>query len=504
MHIVTLANETDFEGWRHAARVLLSQSVAPEYIQWNIGNQSHGLFDNPEYIVTSTQPSTPSINLPQASLQVTPASQYNVPRAFIDMCRKVILHSDPMRFALLYRLLWRLQVHPKLLQVSFDSDVAKAQAMIKAVRRDLHKMKAFVRFKEIVMQDGTSEFIAWFEPSHHIVEASSSFFTGRFTNMRWSILTPKVCMHWDGQQINYSAGANKRDAPSDDIGEDLWRVYYRNIFNPARLKVPAMLAQMPKKYWHNLPEAPLIAELIASASQRTVNMIAAQPTEPQRKVVKYLAKKEDKRAFTQSKQMTNALHEVNQTMLHSYNYPLAVHATQAVLGVGPLLSSVMIIGDQPEEQDDLAGQPLLGPAGQWLNQALQAANLKRSEIYLTHVLKHFKFKLQGRRRVGLMANMADIKPYVPWLLAEIAIIKPRLIVAFGELVARALVGESLNVAIGSGRILKYQDAQLLLIDHPVLMMATKDKAIGQQCYESFVRDLTLAVAYVKAHVQAGV
>ena len=303
MPLARLAHETDYEGWRHAARVLCMQGTAPENIEWRIGEDSHGLFDTPlsvpqvaqspqPYLFSSQEGQSDFLQPDISRSQPPPSTQPTVPRDFIALSRKAILHHDPTRFALLYRLLWRLQQAPKLLQVSFDPDVARLQAMVKAVRRDLHKMKAFVRFREIEVKGGESEFVAWFEPTHHIVEASASFFSGRFTNMRWSILTPKICMHWDGKTLRYSPGASKADAPEEDSGEALWCAYYRSIFNPARLKVSAMQAEMPKKYWRNLPEAPLIAELIASATQRMDHMIAAAPTQPRRKIVKYVANKE--------------------------------------------------------------------------------------------------------------------------------------------------------------------------------------------------------------------
>lgn len=285
MHIVRLATQTDFEGWRTAARQLLSQRVPPEQVEWRVGEESLSLFDSEPMLAQSASG--------QAREPVQAVKEFKVPREFVELCRKAILHSDPARFALLYRLLWRLKELPKLLHIAFDPDVARLHSLVKAVRRDLHKMKAFVRFREIEMENGESEFIAWFEPSHHIVEASAPFFTGRFTNMRWSILTPERCMHWDGKTLTFSPGASKADAPREDSGEELWRAYYRSIFNPARLKVSAMQSQMPKKYWRNLPEAPLIAELIASATHRMDTMIAAEPTQPRRKIVKYVAKKAD-------------------------------------------------------------------------------------------------------------------------------------------------------------------------------------------------------------------
>ncbi|HSI45528.1 MAG TPA: UdgX family uracil-DNA binding protein [Methylophilus sp.] len=486
MQIICLANQTDFEGWRTAARALLVQGIAPEKIVWRVGEEGDGVFDTPEFV-----PDVPQS--PGKQLQ----SQLTVPRDFIELCRKAILHSDPTRFGLLYRLLWRLKQVPKLLQVSFDPDVAKIQAMVKAVRRDLHKMKAFVRFREVaVVGESEPAFVAWFEPSHHIVAASAPFFTGRFTNMRWSILTPEICMHWDGKTLSYTQGAHKDDAPAEDAGEDLWRSYYRSIFNPARLKVSAMQAEMPKKYWRNLPEAPLIAELIANASQRMDSMITAQPTEPQRKVVKYVPKKESL-VLPDAGDATSALRALNKHILASVDFPLAVHATQAVFGTGAASASIMLLGEQPGEQEDLSGQPFIGPAGKLLNQALMEAGIQRAEVYVTNALKHYKFKLQGTRRVRMLPGVGDIKTYQPWLQGEIAILQPQLVVALGIVAAHAITGVALEMEANRGKLFQLADnRQALVTYHPSFILRSKDEATKQLRYEKLVTDLKLAAKLV--------
>src|SRR6185436_17641159 len=127
----------------------------------------------------------------------TPEGTFSVSAKFVDLAKSVILHSDAERFALLYRVLWRLRGNHDLLQVATDSDISKLYALSKAVHRDQHKMKAFVRFREIG-REPKSRFVAWFEPEHHIVEATTPFFARRFADMAWSILTPDVCAHWNG------------------------------------------------------------------------------------------------------------------------------------------------------------------------------------------------------------------------------------------------------------------------------------------------------------------
>lgn len=475
MQLVRLSSETDFNGWRTAARALLIEGISPEHITWHVGGDGATLFDTPEFVPDTTN-----------------NTQFTVPRDFIALCKLAILHSDNKRFALLYRLLWRIKQQPNLLQMAFDPDVLQVQAMVKAVQRDLHKMKAFVRFREIEMESGESEFVAWFEPSHHIVEASAAFFTERFTNMHWSVLTPEICMHWDGEMLSYSPGANKRDAPTEDAGEDLWRSYYRSIFNPARLKVSAMQAQMPKKYWRNLPEAELIADLVASADKRKEDMIAALPTEPQRKIVKYVVK-QNLMPPRNADAATDALRNLNDRMLASNTFPLAVHATQAVLGTGIAPAQIMLLGEQPGEQEDLAGQPFIGPAGKLLDKALEEAGVKRSEVYVTNALKHYKFKLQGIRRVHMVPGVGDIKTYLPWLQEEIAIVQPRIIVALGAVAVQAITGQKLGMEASRGKLLPLGEGrQAIVTYHPSFILRTPDKETKQLRYERLVADLSLA------------
>src|SRR4029453_2212934 len=145
-----------------------------------------------------------------------PACQTSpVPRAFLSLAANVILHSDPQRFAQLYRLLWRLTREPRLMHVASDADIVRATAMQDAVCREVHKTHAFVRFRAIETDIGEVH-IAWFEPSHHTLERAAPFFVRRFATMRWSILTPRVSAHWDMNELRFGAGASSADAPAQD------------------------------------------------------------------------------------------------------------------------------------------------------------------------------------------------------------------------------------------------------------------------------------------------
>ena len=131
--------------------------------------------------------------------------------------------------------------------------------MEKAVRRDLHKMTAFVRFRQVRQMTAPSIYVAWFEPEHHILRQRADFFVDRFAAMHWTILTParSAPLGQAGTHVLGPAFRDRSAAQADDALEDWWRTYYRATFNPARANPEAMRAEMPKKYWRNMPEAPL-------------------------------------------------------------------------------------------------------------------------------------------------------------------------------------------------------------------------------------------------------
>ena len=250
----------EYHAWRTAARQLLGQGLAPQEVLWTDDPQEASLFAEPE---------------PEPASATAPAVK--VPTAFLDLARRAAAHTDPQRWALLYRLLWRLTLGGErhLLSLATDREVRQLQDWNKSIGRDIHKMHAFVRFRKVGVDAAThrEQFVAWFEPDFRIVRLAAPFFEKRFASMDWSILTPYECAHWDGQQLHFTPGVPRSQAPDGDVLDDLWRTYYKNIFNPARVKINAMQSEMPKKYWKNLPEAPLIADLIAESAGRVQSML---------------------------------------------------------------------------------------------------------------------------------------------------------------------------------------------------------------------------------------
>jgi DNA polymerase len=166
-----------------------------------------------------------------------------------------------------------------LLAIESDADVSSAIRMEKAVNRDFHKFHAFVRFRKVEV-DSDEIYVAWHEPHHLTVERAVPFFVRRFGTMKFSILTPKGCAHWDREQLTFSDPASRSMAPDKDETEDFWLLYYRSIFNPFRLKVNAMKKELPVRHWPTLPEAELIPGLIREArAKASLEPAAASTTE---------------------------------------------------------------------------------------------------------------------------------------------------------------------------------------------------------------------------------
>ena len=455
--VITLRGETDVDGFRAEARRLLAENVPPGRVSWQVATRIEGdLF---------------GAGLPAAE-GYTPltATRANVPRFFVALCERAALHADPNRFGLLYRLFWRLVHEPALRHDPLDIDRIKAELLSRAVRRDMHKMTAFVRFRPLSTVTGDVVHIAWFEPDHHIVEATAPFFSRRFAQMSWAILTPERCVHWGGDALSFGPGATREDAPPADAGEQLWLTYYSSIFNPSRLKLSMMQKEMPRKYWKNLPETVLIHSLTARSAQRSGQMIEQSASEPvHRRPRSSTAMRIDHRpAIVHAPGTLAALRDATE---RCRNCPIGATATQAVSGEGPLRARLMLVGEQPGEQEDLRGRPFVGPAGQLLERALAQLGWPRDAVYLTNAVKHFKFELRGKRRIHKTPAQQEAAACLHWLESELALVRPGAVIALGGTAARALLGRTVMVSTERGRWFTRVDGLRVLVTlHPSALL----------------------------------
>ena len=479
MRVARLESEIDFDGWRDAARRLRAEGVKPEAVVWTV---ERDLFEQ--------EGASPPPSQPRVPPHEGEGNNFTVPAAFVDLARTVILHRSPERLALLYRILHRLEAQPRLLANPADADVAKARDMARNVGRAIHKMHAFVRFR--LVEDVTPEtFVAWFEPAHRVTQAAAPFFARRFANMTWSILTPDACVHWDRNLLTLSPGADPADAPSQDAQEEMWRTYYASIFNPARLNPAMMKQEMPQRYWRNLPEAALIPDLIAQAQARTQTMVAAQPTKPSDRVLKAALKHARDGAYGESNLVN--LEEVAAGAQVCRRCDLWRDATQGVPGVGPVRAALMIVGEQPGDQEDLQGLPFVGPAGQMLDRAMAEAGVARDRVFVTNAVKHFKHEPRGKRRIHKTPDRGEVQACRWWLDAERRLVRPRVILALGATATLAVFGKALPIGPSRGRQQALDDGGVGLVSwHPSYLLRIPDPDAKDRAYAELVRDLEQA------------
>lgn len=447
-YVVNLPEADDFDFWRERARALVQCEVPPDRIAWVGPGGSGDLFSHGER----------RMPVPPADARPVRAN-----RRFVQLARNAALHSDTERFALLYRLLWRLQANPRIMEDKADLDVRRIEELDKNVRRDSHKMHAFVRFRlvESDEEEAGEHYVAWFEPEHHILRANAGFFMRRFANMRWSILTPRGSLHWDGSTMSEGPPAQRSDAPGGDPMEDLWRKYYASIFNPARLKVGAMLKEMPKKYWRNMPEASLIPDLIAGAQNREAAMV--------------------EKGALEFEERPDTLEAIDKAIHACRKCPIGALDNHAVMGEGPRDAALMIVGEQPGDNEDLAGRPFVGPAGQLLDVHLEKAGIDRRAAYLTNAVKHFKYVQRGKRRLHQNPGAKEIDTCRWWIEGERAIVQPKLVLAMGASAARSVLGRTVSISKVRGAPIPLEDgSELWVTAHPSYLLRLEGPAREEQ------------------------
>ena len=466
MHVTHLPRIGTADAWRAAARCYLAADVRPDDIHWRWGEQPKDLFSQDKPLPPQTR-------------------DIMVPKAFIDMANRVVWHSDPERFARLYAFLVRVQTNKGLMSDRGEPALAKLRMMEKAVSRCSHKMKAFVRFRDLASTGPRRAFAAWFEPTHHTVEPTASFFARRFGDMDWVIVTPDITARFENGDLTFEPGRAKPDLP-DDAAEELWGTYFCNIFNPARLKVQAMTSEMPKKYWKNMPEARHIPHLIATAEARVQAMRDAAPTLPPARMAAI------------RKQLTQEAQPASWNMLDAglrgcARCPIGCNATQVVAGHGKRNARLMIVGEQPGEVEDRIGLPFVGPAGQLFDKLATSAGLDCNSAYVTNAVKHFKFNPRGKRRIHQSPNTSEIEACKFWLQTEIDLIQPKLIVALGGTAAESLTGSRKNLLARRGTIEKTPFGPVFITVHPsfLLRLPAAEQPAAQ---DAFVDDLKAVLA----------
>ena len=468
MREIVLKEPGDFAEWRSAARGLLVGGVAPDAVSWRDSEAGASLFGD-EVVEAS-------------------AGAVSLPRELLGIAERVICHRDAEVPARLYRIIWRASRDRQLLARTTDPDVDWLMKADKTIRRDVHKMHAFVRFRRLGEDEaGRESFAAWFEPDHRILRITAPFFQRRFYGMDWAIVTPDARAIWQAETLSYGGGGTKDEVPDSDVVEDQWRTYYGAIFNPARVKIEAMRAEMPKKYWKNLPEAQDIAPLLAGAEARVERMRETAVSLANPLTDKWRTRVQDELLLDDD---VKTLGDLARAVDRCTRCPIHCNATQAVVGEGPQSARIMFVGEQPGDQEDLQGRPFVGPAGQVLNEALEEAGIDRTRLFLTNAVKHFKFEPRGKRRLHQNPTTGEIDICRWWLDKERAFVQPELIVTLGGSALRGVTGKSASIASMRGRVHDLAGGgKLLATIHPSFLLRLPDRERAAEERKAFVADL---------------
>jgi DNA polymerase len=439
---VRLSSETDFEGWRAAARALRADGVEPARTAWEI------------------DPHAPPPEARRERAQM-------VPRAFLGLARDVVLHRAPDRFLLLYKLLWRLGVTPELLRFAEDPDVARALSLARDVDRALQRMKALTEFHEVAAPGGGRGHAAWFAPAQRVTERAAPFFTRRFSGLPFALMTPDVSLQWSDKTLSRGPGVEAVAAPSAESLSACWRNFAR------RLAVPGETGGAPME--HRRP--PMVAR--------------SAPPPPDSRIVRAAQRASRDGAYDTHPPLSLA--EVAAGVDACRRCELWRGAAQGVAGEGPAKARIMLVGEQPGDQEDQAGRPFVGPAGAMLDKALAEAGVPRAEVYVTNAVKHFKHEVRGKRRLHKTPDTREVQACRWWLDAERRIVRPDVIVALGATAALSVFGRPTQVGKARGQAFALPEhGQAVVTYHPSFLLRTPDPDTKAQAYADFVRDLGFA------------
>ena len=461
----------NFQEWREAARVLLKQRVTPESIEWSDSDVHQNLLAE-------------SLPRQQSELAAHPELEVEVrmPSQVLRILEMAACFRAQDRYAFLYKVVWRWAKGQREVLSAADPDGARLHKMVKTVRREIHKMNAYLRFRERPVEAEAPRFVAWFEPEHDVLTQVAHHFSRRMGKTTWMIGTPQATMLWDGKTLH--AGPQLMSGPEDidDRGEAMWLTYYRSTFNPARLNTKVMQGHVASRYWKNMPEGKLLPAMIADASAgsrqdgqtRSVGErvgvsipVTAENAQPKR--------------------------ELPSTLDQCRRCDLWRNATQAVPGVGPKSSRIMLVGEQPGDQEDLTGEPFVGPAGKLMDEALLKAGLSRQSVYVTNAVKHFKWEPRGKRRLHKTPAQMEVAACAHWLEKELQDVEPSVVVALGSTALKSILGDAkVTLTDKLGKPFKHENRWIVVVYHPSYVLRVPGDEARMAAFEILVEGFAKA------------
>lgn len=473
-----------FDEWRAAARDLILRRVAPEYVEWASSESGGDLFSGP-----APDPIPDPIPAPNPAPNPAPPEppvsvELRLPRAFVGMLATAACFSAADRWAFLYKLVWRWQLGERAVVSAADPDGARLHAMVKAVHREEHDMHAYVRFRERAEDAGAPRFVAWFEPTHDVLPQVAQHFAKRMGSATWMIATPAATVLWDGRRLHHGPPCMRSAADIEDAGEALWLTYYRSIFNPARLNADLLHSHIPSRFWKNLPEGAIVPAMISGAAngERRTGQTST------------VGRRSGATTIAVTPERAQPRRDEPDTLDQCRRCDLWRNATQAVPGVGSKRASIMLVGEQPGDQEDLQGLPFVGPAGAVLDRALAEAGVERDSVYLTNAVKHFKWELRGKRRLHKTPAQREVAACHAWLEEELARIEPAVVVALGATALKSVMKDgSATMSAVMDAPFQHEGRWVVAVYHPSLVLRAPDEGSRQQAYDVIVAGLREAL-----------
>ena len=289
--------------------------------------------------------------------------------------------------------------------------------------------------------------------------------------MSWSILTPDRSAHWDTKQLTFGPGVSASEAPSEDEARGVVARVLRVDLQSRPSERKTAANHIPVRHWSTMPESAIIPELIAEATSRERRMCETKP-----KSAPTLSLRAQLCPFCAMRFMRA------EAAIFMSELPSRSSAR------GPD-TAVVLVGEQPGDQEDLEGRPFVGPSGQLLDRALAEAGLDRGQLYLTGAVRHFRFEERGKRRIHKTASRSQIAACQPWLDAELALIRPTLIVCLGNTALLSVLGRAAKVSEVRGTILPHRHALgVTATVHPSFVLP----GAPDEEYPRFVADLRFA------------
>ena len=470
-----------YQAWRDAALDALARGWTPDTLEWRPVAEVAAPHDQAPLDYGSTLAAAP---LPAAGASPAATPGVRISRELSDLLQEAALYRDPQRWAFLYQVLWRWMQGQRDVASAADGDGARLARMAKAVRRDKHDMIAYVRFRQQATGSDGPEYLAWYAPQHDVLPWAAEHFAQRMGRSSWMIATPRGAALWDGSTLQLTRQHMLRDDQSPthaDQAEALWLTYYRSIFNPARLNESVLQQQMPVRYWKALPEAALIPGMVSAA--RNGERQLAQTAEVGRR---------KGRTIAIDAAQAQPLRDLPSSLDACRRCDLWRDATQAVAGAGPARARIMVIGEQPGDQEDLAGKAFVGPAGQVLDAAIGRAGLVRDQLYLTNAVKHFKWEPRGKRRMHKTASQREVEACFHWLERELDSVKPAVIVTLGATALSALLQQRTSLRDHLDAPLELDGVTVIATYHPSFALRQPDPEQRDKVVDAIVAALEQA------------